>query len=168
MPGEHKFFCLHGGSRSWEFGYREELERIAAEVPWFKYVATISRPWEDAPWKGQTGRVDDLVRMYIDEWNLRPESTTGYLCGHPSMCENGQGILTRAAGKEGPSSKRFISSLAKKQEPDRAAAIPAVICLHPSPYEFDVECRADGASLESWLNSEATENVTERVPEEVS
>jgi ferredoxin--NADP+ reductase len=101
MPGEHKFFCLHGGSRSWEFGYREELERIAAEVPWFRYVATISRPWEDAAWKGQTGRVDDLVRMYVDEWGLRPESTTGYLCGHPTMCENGQGILTRAGWQKG-------------------------------------------------------------------
>jgi ferredoxin--NADP+ reductase len=101
MPGEHKFFCLQGGSRSWEFGYREELERIAAEVPWFRYVATVSRPWEDASWKGQTGRVDDLVRMYIDEWNLRPEDTTGYLCGHPSMCENGQGILERAGWQKG-------------------------------------------------------------------
>jgi ferredoxin--NADP+ reductase len=27
---------------------------------------------------------------------LRPETTTAYLCGHPSMCENGQGILKRA------------------------------------------------------------------------
>ena len=62
MPGPHKLFCLQGGSRSWEFGYREELEKIAAEVPWFEYVATISRPWEDASWKGETGRVDDLVR----------------------------------------------------------------------------------------------------------
>src|ERR1700719_2773059 len=78
------------------FGYREELERFAAEVPWFKYVATISRPWEDAAWKGETGRVDDLVRKYIEQWGLRPETTTGYLCGHPSMCENGQGILQRA------------------------------------------------------------------------
>jgi ferredoxin--NADP+ reductase len=101
MPGEHKLFCLQGGSRSWEFGYREELERIAAEVPWFKYVATISRPWEDAAWKGQTGRVDDLVRMYVDEWDLHPEKTTGYLCGHPSMCENGMGILQRAGWQKG-------------------------------------------------------------------
>ena len=85
FAGDHKLFLLNGASRSWEFGYREELERIAAEVPWFRFVATISRPWEDASWKGQTGRVDDLVRMYVDEWNLRPETTTGYLCGHPSM-----------------------------------------------------------------------------------
>ena len=101
MPGSHKLYCLHGGSRSWEFGYREELEKIAAEVPWFKYVATISRPWEDAAWKGQTGRVDDLVRRYTYEWGLRPETTTGYLCGHPSMCENGLGILSRAGWQKG-------------------------------------------------------------------
>lgn len=101
MPGPHKFYCIHGGSRSWEFGYREELEKIASEVPWFKYVATISRPWENADWKGQTGRVDDLVRMYINEWRLQPAETTGYLCGHPSMCENGQGILSRAGWQNG-------------------------------------------------------------------
>jgi ferredoxin--NADP+ reductase len=101
MPGPHKFYCIQGGGRSWEFGYREELERIAAEVPWFKYVATISRPWEDTTWKGQTGRVDDLIRMYVSEWGLRPEATTGYLCGHPSMCESGQGILSRAGWIKG-------------------------------------------------------------------
>jgi ferredoxin--NADP+ reductase len=101
MPGDHQLFCLQGGSRSWEFGYREELERVAAEVPWFHYVATISRPWEDASWKGQTGRVDDLVRKYVDDWSLRPETTTAYLCGHPSMCENGLGILSRAGWQKG-------------------------------------------------------------------
>jgi len=101
MPGPHKLFCLHGGSRSWEFGYREELEGIAAEVPWFKYATTISRPWEDAAWKGQTGRVDDLIRMYVKEWGLEPDNTTGYLCGHPSMCENGLGILSRAGWRAG-------------------------------------------------------------------
>jgi ferredoxin--NADP+ reductase len=73
MPGNHKLFCLQGGSRS----------------------------WEDASWKGQTGRVDDLVRKYTDEWGLRPDTTTGYLCGHPSMCENGQGILARAGWQKG-------------------------------------------------------------------
>lgn len=101
MPGTHKFYCIHAASRSWEFGYREELETISAEVPWFKYVPSISRPWEDANWKGQTGRVDELIRMYVNEWSLKPASTTGYLCGHPSMCENGQGILSRAGWQKG-------------------------------------------------------------------
>jgi len=101
MPGNHKLFCLQGSSCSWEFGYCEELERIAAEVPWFKFVPTISRPWEDTAWTGETGRVDDLVRRYIAEWGLKPAETTGYLCGHPSMCENGQGILARAGWQKG-------------------------------------------------------------------
>lgn len=101
MPGPHRFYCLHAASRSWEFGYREELEKIAAEVPWFKYVPTISRSWEDANWKGQIGRVDDLLRMYVNEWGLQPNDTTGYLCGHPKMCENGQGILSRAGWQKG-------------------------------------------------------------------
>jgi len=100
MPGAHKLFCLHGASRSWEFAYREELERVAAEVPWFKYIPTVSRPWEDPEWKGETGRVDDLVRKYEEAWGLRPEATTAYLCGHPSMVENSRGILQRAGWKK--------------------------------------------------------------------
>lgn len=114
MPGPHKFFCIHGGSRSWEFGYREELEKIAAEVPWFKYVPTISRPWDNADWKGQTGRVDDLVRMYINEWRLQPAQTTGYLCGHPSMCETGQGILSRAGWPNGSTFEEVYFVLGKE------------------------------------------------------
>jgi ferredoxin/flavodoxin---NADP+ reductase len=100
MPGEHQLFCLQGASRSFEFGYREELERYAAEVPWFKYVATVSRPWEDTDWKGETGRADDLLRKYTCAWGLRPENTTAYLCGHPKMIERSQGILERAGWKK--------------------------------------------------------------------
>jgi ferredoxin--NADP+ reductase len=100
MPGNHKLYCLQGASRSWEFGYREELEHYAAEVPWFHYVATVSRLWEDENWKGETGRVDDLLRKYAGSWELRPESTTAYLCGHPSMVENVRGILQRAGWKK--------------------------------------------------------------------
>lgn len=96
MPGEHRLFCVQGASRSWEFGYRDELEKLAAEAPWFKYVCTVSRPWEDAAWAGERGRVDDLIRKYVDVWNLKPEDTTAYLCGHPNMVENGRGILERA------------------------------------------------------------------------
>jgi len=100
LPGDHKLYCLQGASRSWEFGYREELERYAGEVAWVKYVTTVSRPWEDLAWKGETGRVDDLLRKYADEWGLRAEDTTGYLCGHPVMVENGRGILERAGWKK--------------------------------------------------------------------
>lgn len=100
MPGEHRFFCLQGASFSFEFGYREELERYASEAPWFKYAPTVSRPWEDAGWAGEIGRVDDLLRKYTEAWGLRPDTTTVYLCGHPKMIENSRGILRRAGWKK--------------------------------------------------------------------
>ncbi len=96
MPGEHRLFCIQGASRSSEFGYRDELEKYAAEAPWLKYVPAISRPWEDPGWQGERGRVDDLIRKYIHLWGLTPEDTSAYLCGHPGMVESGRGILLRA------------------------------------------------------------------------
>jgi ferredoxin--NADP+ reductase len=91
----NKLFLIDGASRSLELGYREELARIAADVSWLTYVPTISRPWDDKSWKGETGRVDELVRKYADSWGLTPENTAAYLCGHPLMIENVKGILKR-------------------------------------------------------------------------
>jgi ferredoxin/flavodoxin---NADP+ reductase len=96
MPGDHRLFCLHGASHSAEFGYKTELERIAEEVPWLKYIPTVSRPWEEQDWAGEKGRADDLIRKYLEIWNLKPRETTGYLCGHPGMVETARNILFRA------------------------------------------------------------------------
>jgi ferredoxin/flavodoxin---NADP+ reductase len=95
FPAEIQLYMINGASRSWEFGYREELEGIAAAVPWLHYVPTISRPWEDPKWQGETGRVEDIIRKYSDQWGLTGADTTGYLCGHPEMIEHGKGILAR-------------------------------------------------------------------------
>ena len=95
FDGGHRLFAINAASRSWEFGYREEFEKASASVPWLTYVATISRPWEDLAWKGETGRVEDLVRKYADQWDLNATNTTAYLCGHPQMIENSKGILQR-------------------------------------------------------------------------
>jgi ferredoxin--NADP+ reductase len=100
IPGAHKLFILEGASRSWELGYSDELEKAAREVPWLTYVPTVSRPWEDKAWNGETGRVDDLLRKYTDKWNLAPENTKVYLCGHPGMIENANGIVKRHGWQE--------------------------------------------------------------------
>lgn len=94
-PEGVRLVCLQGASRSWELGYREEMEGIAREAPWLTYVPTISRPWEDKEWKGEVGRVEDLLRKYTDTLGLTPDTTIGYLCGHPGMIEKGKGILQR-------------------------------------------------------------------------
>ena len=39
--------------------------------------------------------MEDLVRKYTDLWGLTPETTSVYICGHPSMIENGMDILKR-------------------------------------------------------------------------
>jgi len=95
FKGEHKLFLLNGASRSWEFGYTEELRKIAAEVPWLQYVPTVSRPWDDPKWDGEIGRVDDVMRKYSDMWGLDGTNSVGYLCGHPDMIENGKSMLKR-------------------------------------------------------------------------
>lgn len=95
FSGDQKLFLLNGASRSWEFGYADELQQYAVEAPWFKYVATVSRPHEDDSWTGEWGRVDDLLRKYTDAWGLAGQNAVGYLCGHPGMVENSKGILQR-------------------------------------------------------------------------
>lgn len=95
FAGDYKLYLLHGASRSWEFGYREELENIAKQAPWFHCVFTVSRPWEDGTWRGEVGRVDELIRKYADQWGCASANTIAYLCGHPEMVEHSKGILKR-------------------------------------------------------------------------
>jgi ferredoxin/flavodoxin---NADP+ reductase len=95
FSGEHKLFLLNGASRSGEFGYCEELQKLASQVPWLQYVPTVSRPWEDPQWTGERGRADDVLRKYADLWNLNGSNSIAYLCGHPEMIEHGVGMLKR-------------------------------------------------------------------------
>jgi ferredoxin--NADP+ reductase len=95
FAGDHKIFLLDGASRSWEFGYREELESLSQQAPWFRCVFTVSRPWEDVAWKGELGRVDELIRKHADQWGCTAVNTIAYLCGHPEMVEYGKGVLKR-------------------------------------------------------------------------
>jgi ferredoxin--NADP+ reductase len=96
----HKLFILDGASRSWELAYSAELQAISREVPWLTYLPTASRPWEDQEWRGETGRVDDLIRKYSDAWKLTPGDSKVYLCGHPDMIENVRGIVRRRGWQE--------------------------------------------------------------------
>jgi ferredoxin/flavodoxin---NADP+ reductase len=95
FDGRHKLFLLNGASRPWEFGYRDELASFEKELEWFRYVPTVSRPWDHADWAGEIGRADDILRKYADQWGLDPANTVAYLCGHPEMIERSKAILKR-------------------------------------------------------------------------
>lgn len=91
----HELIVVQAASRSWEFAYCEELRRLESEANWLRYVPSVSRPWEDAAWTGEVGRVEDITRKHLDGLRLDPSDTTVYLCGHPQMIVNCKGILQR-------------------------------------------------------------------------
>ncbi len=95
QPASLQIVLIQAASRSWEFAYREELEKLGGKIEGFHYVPSVSRPWEDTAWGGEVGRVEDIARKYLDSFNLVPASTTAYLCGHPQMIENCKGIFGR-------------------------------------------------------------------------
>ena len=95
FDGKHNLYLLNGASRPWEFGYREELAAFDKDLPWFKYVPTVSRPWDHSDWPGEIGRADDILRKYADHWELDASNTVAYLCGHPEMIEHSKAILRR-------------------------------------------------------------------------
>jgi ferredoxin--NADP+ reductase len=92
---DHAVLVLQGASRSDELGYADELRGLDAALDWFTYIPTISRPWDDPEWSGETGRVEDVLRKHADALGLRPGCGAIYLCGHPGMIGNARGIMRR-------------------------------------------------------------------------
>ncbi len=91
----HHLAIIHAASHSSEFGtYQAELSELSLSG-WLSYVPTVSRPWTDADWEGETGRVEDVIRKYSDELGYDSSNAIAYACGHPQMIENAKGILTR-------------------------------------------------------------------------
>lgn len=86
----HRFHLLQGASYQNEFGYGEELERLAAAHPEIiTYIPTVSRPDEPANqgWSGENGRVDTKVVEYLRQSGLDSGSTQAYACGHSGMLD---------------------------------------------------------------------------------
>ncbi|MGH9418052.1 MAG: FAD-binding oxidoreductase [Terriglobales bacterium] len=94
-PEGTRMVLILAASRSWEFGYADELRELVARLPGVELVLSVSRPWEDAEWSGERGRAEDLLRKYADRAAFASGATAAYLCGHPQMIENAKGILTR-------------------------------------------------------------------------
>ena len=87
----HRFCLLQGASYMDEFTYDEELAGLAKEHPdLITYVPTVSRPDEEhnREWSGERGRVNGIVEHYAERFDLTPEDTLVYACGHPGMIED--------------------------------------------------------------------------------
>ncbi len=84
----HRFYVLMGASYHDEFTYKDELDDLAKHYPdTVVYVPTVSRPTEarNAVWEGVKGRANTVVEEYIERYELDPQSTLVYACGHPGM-----------------------------------------------------------------------------------
>jgi ferredoxin--NADP+ reductase len=93
---DDRFLVIHGASRVADFGpYLSELEELS-QAGSLTYVPTISRPWEEPNWKGETGRVEDVVRKHADNNGFDHTNSVAYACGQPRMVENVKDILMRA------------------------------------------------------------------------
>ena len=95
----HHFYVLEGASYDDEFGYDDELSKLASEHPdLVTFVPTVSRPNEErnSSWKGATGRVNQVVEKYVEDQGLSADDTLIYACGHPGMIED---VKTRMGAK---------------------------------------------------------------------
>ena len=98
-PSIDELLIIQGASHSCDFGpYLNELRSLSLTGR-LRYVPTISRPWEEPSWQGETGRVEDVLRKHADRLGYVRGSTCAYACGHPKMIENAKDILTRARFK---------------------------------------------------------------------
>jgi ferredoxin--NADP+ reductase len=92
----HQFVVIHGASHSADFGpYRSELEALS-RAGWLTYIPTVSRPWAEPNWEGETGRIEDIMRKYADRLGFDHSNSIAYACGHPQMVANVKAILARA------------------------------------------------------------------------
>jgi ferredoxin--NADP+ reductase len=94
MPS--RITILHAASNSEELAYDRDLQSYASLHNWFHYVPTLSRIWTDPEWRGERGRIEDVIRKYLDAPEFARQATTVYLCGNPQMITNAEGILERA------------------------------------------------------------------------
>ena len=91
-----RMILVQGASFAHEFGYAPEMAQLVSDFPHFEYVPTVSRPWDNPSWEGETGRAEDVLRKHADRFGIRPGQGLVYLCGHPGMISTGRAVMRRA------------------------------------------------------------------------
>jgi ferredoxin--NADP+ reductase len=95
---KREIVLLHGAKYAQELGYRDALERMAADGPSFKYLPTVSRP--DHPlsqgWRGSTGRVESLLGSQLEKAvgeKVAPENSFFHICGYQGTIDSVVAVL---------------------------------------------------------------------------
>jgi NAD(P)H-flavin reductase len=82
-----RYRLLFGVRSEADIYYREELERLKAALPDFRYEYVLSRPSPE--WTGKKG----YVQHFISEFDYLATPTTFYLCGNGGMIKDVKTIL---------------------------------------------------------------------------
>jgi ferredoxin--NADP+ reductase len=94
----HKTIVIHGARTSWDLGYRNDLEGLAALWPDFHYLPIIDEIERDPRWPGPVGFVnrhfeDGSVEKALGR-PLTPAGVAVFLCGNPLMIAGMESMLT--------------------------------------------------------------------------
>lgn len=84
-----KITLFFGARTKSDLYHIEKLEAYKQKLANFEYVLTLSRPTEKDEWKGEKGRVTDLIKRYVPE---NPPFDV-YMCGAPQMVESCKKLL---------------------------------------------------------------------------
>ena len=110
-----RFIIIHGTRMAIDLGYRETLEKIAAEDPTVVYIPTVTREPESTGWAGPRGRVNTIFEngtyeQYVGN-SLTSEECHVFLCGNPDMIDTVQALLEqkglRPHSKKNPGNIHF-------------------------------------------------------------
>jgi Na+-transporting NADH:ubiquinone oxidoreductase subunit F len=69
--------------------YLDELEGIAREHDWFRFLPALSAPADEDQWEGDTGLITEVVDRH-----LPGDHVEGYLCGSGGMIDAAVKVLT--------------------------------------------------------------------------
>ncbi len=96
-PKDRAAVIVHGARHSWDLGYRAEIESLAQMHRNLRYLPAITRPDEDPSFRGETGRLQDLLAAgrleALAGVPLAPGRSHVFLCGNPGMIEACLGLL---------------------------------------------------------------------------
>jgi Na+-transporting NADH:ubiquinone oxidoreductase subunit F len=81
---KRKTTLLFGSKRPEDLLYYDRLKSLEQRLPNFTFIPVLSRVKEADNWKGETGRVTDLIKKYIAD--NAPADV--HICGLPAMVES--------------------------------------------------------------------------------
>lgn len=81
---ERKATLYFGARTRSDMFMTEELKKLEETMYDFTYINCLSRPTAQCEWKGEVGRVTDLIESYVDNG----DNKEAYLCGNPPMIDS--------------------------------------------------------------------------------